>query len=360
MFFSENDTTFLEEVKGILPVSTATDRQRLWPFIEAAERKYILPVLGRTLYDELQKFHTHPTIWPAEPLTTDNDQGTVDMSGGTTDQTVIEDSDGSGSDKDKLTGLLKLVQVSEINLAYYLGFDLLNISMSDMGFTRTESQYQKGLYKYQEEKAQNYFRTIGLDGIDDILTYLEDNLEYFENWEDTEAYTLRQESIIPDTKVFNKICDISNSRLIFLRLQPFIQQVMDSEIMSVLGTTVYAALISELAKDEPGETYLQLKTQIRKPLAFLSVALLIKTTGTLTDKGFYFEQRNSLFPDSETRVAERNHNSNGAYNYYKRAGDQYLNVLRNWLTINTFPGYTIPTGNVYSRDNEGKKTFFAL
>lgn len=360
MLFPDLDTYFTTEVKKILPVSITTDRERLWPFLEAVERKYILPVLGRKLFDELTEFSRHPDIWPAEPLTTDNTTGTTDFSTGTTDQDVIEDSEGSGSDKAKLTELLRLVRISEINLAYFVGFDLLNISISDLGFRRSESEYQKGLYKYQEEKALNYFKTVGLDGIDDVLTYLEDNLEYFENWEDTEAYTLRAGSVIPSTQVFNGICDISNSRLIFLRLQPFMCDVMDNDISAVLGESVYLALTTELAKQDPEAVYLRLRDQIRKPLAFLSVAHLIRTTGTLTDKGFYFEQRNSLFPDPEIRTAETNPLNSSVYLHYKASGDKYLNMLRRWLTLTSFPGYTPTTATVYSRDNDDKKTFFAL
>jgi hypothetical protein len=360
MFFPEIDTTFTAEVKKILPVSITTDRERLWPFLEAAERKYILPILGRKLFDELQEFSRHPTIWPSEPLTTDNSTGTTDFSCGTTDQDVIEDSEGSGSDKAKLTELLRLVRISEINLAYFLGFDLLNISISDLGFRRSESEYQKGLYKYQEERALSYFKTVGLDGIDDVLAYLEENLEYFENWEDTEAYTLRTGAIIPSTQVFNGICDISNSRLIFLRLQQFMQSVMDNDISAVLGEAVSLALTTELTKPDPAAEYLRLRDQIRKPLAFLSIALLIRTTGTLTDKGFYFEQRNSLFPDPEIRTAEMNPLNSAAYTHYKNTGDKYLESLRRWLTLTAFPGYAVTTGTVYSRDNDGKKTFFAL
>jgi hypothetical protein len=54
MFFSTIEETFLTEVQEILPVSVATDREKLWPFIEQAERKYILPLLEKELYDDLQ------------------------------------------------------------------------------------------------------------------------------------------------------------------------------------------------------------------------------------------------------------------------------------------------------------------
>jgi len=327
MFFSTDEDTFLAEVKEFIPASAATSKEKLWPFVDAAERKYILPILGRELYDDLQTLYTDSGNW-------------------------------SGSDEDEIKSdeLLRLIRLSEINLAYYLGFDLLNARISDLGFQRAESESFKGLYKYQEENVRNYFKDTGFNGIDDILQYLEDYIEYFPEWEESEAYTLRRSAIIKDTVTFDSICRISGSRLVFLRLQPFIQQIMDIDIRSLLGETIYQDLISELAEDDPSAEYTALAHEIQKPLAFLSVALLIKTTGKLTEKGLFFEGKNSIYPD-DTTITAGNENS-GIYAYYRSTGEQYLEALRKYLVEN-FEDYIGITGSVYSRDNDGKKTFFA-
>lgn len=327
MFFSTDEDTFLEQVKVFIPASAATSKDRLWPFVDAAERKYILPILGRELYDDLQTLSNNSDDWS-----------------------------GTDEDKTKSDELLKLIKLSEINLAYYLGFDLLNARISDLGFQRAETESFKGLYKYQEENVRTYFKETGFNGIDDILQYLEDYIEYFPEWEDSDSYTVRKSAIIKDTASFDAICRINGSRLIFLRLQPFIQQVMDIDIKTCLGETIYEALQTELAADSPSAEYLALITEIKKPLAFLSVALLVKNTGKLTDKGLFFEAQSANSPDNISLTP--GNETSGNYAYYRSSGEQYLEGLRKYLLENFADDYNPVTGSVYSRDNDDCKTFF--
>ena len=334
MFFSTSEATFLVEVQKYITASSSTSKDRLWPFVEAAERKYILPVLGNDSYNDLQLFYNARGSWSSGSI-------------------------GSGEDTVKTRELLRLVQLSEINLAYFIGFDLLNARISDQGFQRAETDNFKGVYKYQEENIRSYFKNTGFNGLDDVLQYLEDNIEYFPEWEDSEAFTLRKTSFIKDTKTFNRICDIGNSRLIFLRLQPFIQQVLDIDIKLLLGNTIWTNLNSELAKNNPAADYVALAAELQKPLAFLSVALLVKNTGTLTEKGLFFEGKMSGFPDNTTSSPASEGTGAQGYTYYRSTGEQYLEALRKYLRDNNFAGYTGITGSVYSRDNDHKKTFFA-
>lgn len=328
MFFSSDEETFLAEVKTFIPASAATSKERLWPFVDDAERKYILPLLGRELYDDLQTLKNNSDDWS-----------------------------GTDEDRTKSDELLRLIKLSEINLAYYIGFDLLNARISDLGFQRAETESFKGLYKYQESNIRNYFKETGFNGLDDILQYLEDYIEYFPEWEDAAAYTLRKSAIIKDSKTFNTICSINGSRLIFLALQPYIQQVMDIDIKTCLGETIYAALNAELAKDDPTAAYTALAVQIRKPLAFLSVALLVKNTGKLTDKGLFFEAQSANSPDNISLTP--GNEASGNYAYYRSTGEQYLEGLRKYLLENFADDYNAITGSVYSRDNDDCKTFFA-
>ncbi len=325
MFFSTVEDTFLEQVKLFIPASAATSKEKLWPFIEAAERKYILPILGRELYNDLSAFAAEDSAWSGE-----------------------------GEDIVKSTELLRLVRLSEINLAYFIGFDILNSRISDQGFQRAETENFKGLYKYQEENIRTYFKETGFNTIDDILQYLEDYMEYFPEWEGSASFTLRQASIIKDTKTFDGICSINGSRLIFLRLQPFINQVMDIDIKNVLGADIYEALQDELSGLGSGGDYLDLAGELKKPVAFLSAALLVKNTGNLTEKGLFFESRSGS-PDSISLTPGGVDSSN--YAFYRSTGEQYLAGLRKYLRDN-FVDYPGITGSVYSRDNDGKKTFF--
>jgi hypothetical protein len=90
-----------------------------------AEPGFVLPVLGRNMYEELQEFCDEP---PPEPLSE------VQLS---------------------MKDLLDRVRFAIVHLGYFMGFDFLNVSVSDMGFQRIESERSKSLYKYQEDNLRN-------------------------------------------------------------------------------------------------------------------------------------------------------------------------------------------------------------
>ena len=332
MFFSEVDNTFAEEIRKVLPVSMALERERLWPFIEAAERKYIYPILGKDLYEETQK------------VITDAGSGSL----------------GSGDeDAAKVKELIRLIQIAELNLAYYVGFDVIGVKISDAGFQRVESEKIKGLYKYQEINLRTYFAETGFNGIDDILQYLEGNIEHFPEWEECPANIMRQKMVIKDADSFNLICDINRSRLTFLRLIPFMSQVVDMEIIAAVGQTVWDNLMAAITSESPEAKYVALMPHVQKPLAFLSAALLVLNTGDLTFRGLYFESRNSLYPDPSTSRPAEGDSLALRYKYYRDSGIQYLESLKQYLIRNAFAEYSGQSGSIYNRDNDGKKTFVA-
>jgi hypothetical protein len=333
MFFATIDETFLTEIQEILPASVATDREKLWPFIEQAERKYILPLLERELYDDLQKFCNDHNNW---------------MSGGS-----------GGEDETKTIALIKLIRIAELNLAYYIGFAPLNVKISDGGFQRTgESDAFKGLYKYQESELKSYFETTGYNGLDDVLKYIEENIEHFPEWEESTNYTVRKAAIIKDAETFDRICFINNSRLTFLRLQRYINEVIDFEIKPLLGTE-WTTLMTELAKEDPAPKYSALVPEIQKPLAYLSCAILIEKTGNLTDRGLFFEGKNSMYPDDSFKKPAEGDAVVVSAGSFRSTGQKYLEALRQFLIKNSFTSQGSEEGNIYNRDNNDKKTFVA-
>ena len=330
MFFSNNDTDFTEEAKAILPVSAALEREKLWPYLERVERKYILPLLGRELYDDLIKYHNDSGSWS-----------------------------GSGEDAQKTAELVSLIRIGELNLAFFTGFDVFSVMISSAGFQRSESEKFKGLYKYQETNLKTLFAETGYDAIDDILTYLEDNIEYFPEWEESATNQARLKSLIKDASTFNSICDIKNSRLTFLRLLPFMKQVVDMEIIPTIGAALWTKLQSEMTSDSPDSKYIALVPKLRDPLAFLSSALLVLNTGDLTDRGLYFESRNSLYPDPSTSRPGEGDTLAMRYKFYREPGLSYLASVKKYLADNSFTEYSGASESIYNRDNDGKKTFVA-
>ena len=320
----------VNEIKAILPIGVGNDFNRLKPHIENAENRYIKPLLGFDIYEALD------TLYKAEE------------SQAPTDDEIL------------LKELLKKIQFATIHLAYHIGFDFLNISVTDTGFQRMETERTKGLFKYQEDAIKSFFAETGFNALDDVLTFLNLNIDSFEEFKESENFNKLITSFLPNVKVIEEVpFNIHRSNLIFLALKPSIAYIEDTAIRPVLGETIFATVKTEMANDEIDIKVVKLLPYIRKPLIYLASAMLMEETGaTLYDKGLYFQnnedqQRAKVVkgPATEQRISV-------LVNRNRLIGNSYLEMLKMQL-LESWPEYSGQTGSVYKRDNYNKKTFFA-
>jgi hypothetical protein len=326
----------VEEIQQYLPVSVATSFDTIKPFIESSERKFIKPVLGYDAYTKLVGYYTaqqNSGSWGS-----------------------------SQEDSDAYADVLKLAQKALINLAYYHGFSILSVQATDGGFHRIESAEFKGLYKYQEEDLKDLFKKDGYNGIDDLLEYLEENIEYFPEFEDSENRLIDKANIIPDTKTMNSIYYIGGSRMVFLRLRYFMAQVEHFAIKKLLGATLYNFVKSELTKAEPAARVVALLPYLQKPVAFLTVAAGIEELGiNVTDKMLFFESQMGTILNSSVKTPANADQLGIVKDKANKTGNSYLEDLKAFLIANetTYTEYSGQSGYIYARDNTDKKTFFA-
>ena len=113
LFKPENNTK-AEEFKEFLPVNVTCSFRSLAPAIAQCEDKYLLPILGETLFSRLAAYYE----------------------GGTHDNELLE-------------ALLKRSQYAVVRLAYWQDYDLLSVSMSDKG--AADNAGEGRLYKYQAD-----------------------------------------------------------------------------------------------------------------------------------------------------------------------------------------------------------------
>ena len=321
------------EIKTFLPVGVGNDFNRLKPHIQNAEIKYIKSLLGDSMYDELQEFYDALPI--ADP----------------TDVQIA------------MQSLLEKVQHSLIHLAYFVGYDFLNVSVTDSGFQRLETDHKKGLYKYQEDNLKQYFSDAGLNSLDDILIFIELNIQHFAEFKATSNWTEIKESFLPTVSVVEKVpFYIFGSRLTFLSLKPHISFVEDTTIKSALGPTIYQEIKDGMILDLVPPKVLAILPYIRKPLIYLASAILMEETGaTLYNNGLFFEKQNGNYPDNRVKQPSTEERIFAMIARNRNIGNAYLDALNSFLLTNLadWEAFEAPSNPVLNRDNSGKKTFWA-
>jgi hypothetical protein len=334
MFFKPTLNAKLEEVRKYLPVSLATTFSNISPFIQSAEVNFILPLLGQKLYDLAHKFYDSPTPLP-EGITVETSP--------------------------KYTILIEHIQRSLINLTYWASFDFMNVLMNDSGFHRQESDTEKSLFKYQEDSLKAGFKNNGFDGLDTMLEFIEANMEAFPLFAESQNYTERKTSLIPNTGVFNKIFNINNSRLVFLKINRYITQVEDFEIQAVLGAALFARVKSEMAKTLPDDKITRLIPYIQKPLVHLSIARAGFHLGiNVTDKGLFFESQNATQQNSYVTTPLSDQQYFALARTSENVGLAYMDRLTGFLSAHAsdYPEYVLPGGSPLVRNNRGKTSFW--
>lgn len=320
----------IDEIKTFLPIGVGNDFLRLKPHIENAENKYIKTVLGTAMFDELQEFYE--AEYPEEP-------------------TEVQKA---------MLQLQTKTQHALIHLAYFVGFDFLNVNVSDAGFQRIESERTKGLYKYQEENLKSYFSDAGFNALDDVLVFLENNIEHFAEFKAQTNWDELKTAFLPTVKIVEKIpFNLHGSRLTFLALQPHIAFIEDSVIRPTLGTAIYSEIKTEMAKDTPSEKVSAILPHIRKPLIYLASALLMEETGaTLDKKGLYFEKFTGTEPDNKMKGPSTEERIAAMIARNRMIGNSYLDMLKSYLMEN-WDAWEGNNKRLPNRDNNGKKTFWA-
>lgn len=319
----------IAEIQTIMPIGAGNDFNKLKPHIQNAENRFLKPLLGAGMYDELQEFYD--TEYPAQP--TEVQEATKE--------------------------LLGKVQHAVIHLAYFVGFDFMNATISSSGFQRTEGDKVKGLFKYQEDNLKQYFADSGYNALDDVLVFLEENIAHFGEFAAEAQYTALKTSFLPTVKIVEEIpFNIQNSRLTLLAMQPSVKFVEDTTIRTTLGDPLYLALKEEMASDNPNEDYTTLVPYIRKPLVYLASALLMEETGaTLGDKGLYFEKTDTTMQNTRIKSPAEKERIAAMIARNRMMGNAYLDQLKSHLTAN-FPDTYTGTAIRFSRDNTDKKTFW--
>jgi hypothetical protein len=170
------------EFKDFISVNKSFKLEKLQNYFDEVEREYIKPLLGIDLYNKLQA-----------------------------------DYDAESIDKKHLA-LLKMCRYPIANLAFNSYLPFATIQMSDSGFrvaTGNDDAFRPAA-KWQIEKIEKTTRNSGFSQLEALVAFLEENRANYPTW----VYAKHRKLILNSARAFSQYCNISDSRLIYLKMLP--------------------------------------------------------------------------------------------------------------------------------------------
>ena len=214
------------------------------PYLNAAERTHLLPILGQPLYRFLLAEYK-------------------------TDGEYINE---------HTPDLLERSQAVVILFGIYGAIPALNVTINTSGgLTVGSSSNMTPASKDRSDKLIEATFTYANDAVEQLLLYLEDNSIHFtdetdnELWKQSDRYWWKTGCLIFTAREFNEIVNINNSRILFNRIYPALRLIERTKLRPAFGTLVIAQLITRKMEKKLTETDKDLLEHMQTALALLTI-----------------------------------------------------------------------------------------
>lgn len=295
-----------QEVKKYLKIDVTANSTATLPDMVTAERKYLVPIIGSTLYKLL-----------VEAYNSDDVTGT------------------------RYVDLLDMVQAALAPLAFFNDRAFINVRITEAGFRKTMTAEQAPIYKWDYQALSSALMERGMEAIENLLFFLESEAETFPEWMDDPVYTAYTSFVIRNGSQFNQAYTLAFPRYCFLQLCPVIRTVEDMYIKKTIGGVFTDSLKQILTPSVGVES--EVLRLIRAATANLTIHHAVSRMGvettargfvvSLLDKDQYEGQQQTADNNSLFKLAEES----------ARIGEAYLRQATSLLNANAsqqlFPLY---------------------
>lgn len=213
-----------EQAKQHLKLNTSLDEKNFSPFIPDAERKYIRPFLGDTLFNLLN-------TWAVEQ---------------------------DAEESPEMAALYPYVVAALSRFTLLIAVPHLNVHVGESGFGVVENN---NIAPASKERVADFKRSteqLAWDNIEEMLRFLELHKDDYEEWVLSEAFTLQTKNLINSAVDFHKHVDIDESRLTFHRLRQEMTNIEDRFVKPLISDEQFDTFI-EMLRDEETFTAIQKK-----------------------------------------------------------------------------------------------------
>ncbi|HRI58345.1 MAG TPA: hypothetical protein PK228_01435 [Saprospiraceae bacterium] len=235
-----------------------TNRNMLWselnPYVRQATRRFILPFVGRDLYDDI-----------------------ADM---------IEDDDVMTAEQTEFTERLRDAVAYCAIMTALPKKKTVVASMGAVENIAKEGTTGSSLWSFRTtlwSVAQDADRCV-----DELLDYLEARVKagdvYFDLWKDSEAFTIGKADLFRTTADFQVFQNINNSRRTYLAMLPILKQATKTHLIPILGQEQYDELVEGLQANDLSAEELLLLDMVRAALAAWAVYYATQKLPVLPDQ----------------------------------------------------------------------------
>ena len=146
---------------------------------------------------------------------------------------------------------------------------------------------------------------------------------------------------------------------VFLRLLPVMREVETVSLPSVLGQRLYDHVVEVFGSSTPvtsiGDTTIEeLRLRCVRYVVTKSVAQLVRQTGSLTDRGLYFENVEKAGESGDTLIAAGQQRAAALAAQAESSAVQYMTQLQNFIALHIASMFGGRESDVLKRDNEHK------
>jgi hypothetical protein len=211
--------------------------------MEAVEKRYLKPVLGKELFESLT--NTFADGASDEPFDVEIEAALLDLCR-------------------RVTGPF---------FCYHYA-PKTDVQVSDAGVQRTETSTNKTAYQYQSTKYREENYNEGQDAIENLLAFLEEKIDDFPLWSDSDEFKQYRSLFIKTASEFNSIYPSPAPQRNYWALRPKMADVEEISIKNFLGSTLYNALKEKAKEPTPGFTEKEtaLIRLLSKAIAYFTVA----------------------------------------------------------------------------------------
>lgn len=200
------------ELRAHLPVAYANLDSKM-PMFEKAEERYLLPILGQTLYDNLTEAYNNDGLNPL------------------------------------LTALLMKCRAVIAPLAYVTNIPFMQGMITDNGLLVTEDEKSRKAFKWEYNEVMTALTNEGNQAIESLIVYLTNHLVDFEDWAESDYNTEINFAFIRNGKDFRDAYPVKNPHSTYMMVKPLFEEIAELSIKPAISNEFFNDL-SEKIKEQ--------------------------------------------------------------------------------------------------------------